>query len=524
MPAAVSLPALVEQRSISDPNDPFLTEAVTGRSSTYAEVHHRSLAWAAALDRLDIAEQQTVLTMLPPCADAVCAWIGIAWLHAYEVSVNTGYRGRMLRYVIEDSQATVAVVHADYWLEFDRAATDTAISTVILLGGSDEKSDTLTVLKVDDVVTSRGERTYFPPAAHEIAAIIYTSGTTGPSKGVMLPWAQVDATADGIAPSHLFGPGDAFYSPFPMFHMSSKGPLVSMAKVGGTFVIKPRFDTKTFWQDVQRFGVTTTILIGAIVQFLLGEDERDSDAESSLRDALMLPLPPDLAGFEKRFGLRARTTFNMTETSCCIISDGYDVPNSQTCGVLRPGFSARIVDSNDFEVPDGQVGELVLRADDPWTLMAGYWGKAEATVDAWRNQWLHTGDSFRRDADGNYYFVDRLKDAIRRRGENISSAEVEADVNAHPDVLESSAVAVPSDQSEDEIMVFVVLKDNRKLTAEALASFLGDRMAPFMVPRYIEFLAALPKTPTHKIRKAELRTQGVSSATFDRGDGRRSKA
>jgi crotonobetaine/carnitine-CoA ligase len=225
----------------------------------------------------------------------------------------------------------------------------------------------------------------------------------------------------------------------------------------------------------------------------------------------MLPIMANVKEFERRFGLRVRSTFNMTETSCCILT-GADRANATSCGRVRPGFEARVVDENDAEVPDGQLGELVLRSDEPWTLMAGYWRKPEATIAAWRNLWFHTGDAFTRDADGNFYFVDRMKDAIRRRGENISSAEVEAEVNAHPAVLESAAIAVPSELAEDEVKIVVVLQPGQQVELPELVEFLKGRMAAFMVPRYIEIVGALPKTPTEKVRKAELRAAGVGAA------------
>jgi crotonobetaine/carnitine-CoA ligase len=280
--------------------------------------------------------------------------------------------------------------------------------------------------------------------------------------------------------------------------------------------MRPRFDTARFWSDVREYRATTTILLGAMANFLHQQPAHPDDATTPLRDALLLPLVGDVDGFRERFGLRVRTTFNMTETACCILSDGGDLADDTSCGRVRPGFQARVVDADDVEVGPGELGELVLRGDEPWTLMAGYWGKPEATVAAWRNQWLHTGDGFTRDADGNFYFVDRIKDAIRRRGENISSAELEEEVNAHPDVVESAAVAVPSEYGEDEIKLVVVPRPGTRPTPEELVAFLSDRVARFMVPRYVEIVDELPKTPTQKVRKVELRAAGVGPGTWDR--------
>jgi crotonobetaine/carnitine-CoA ligase len=211
-----------------------------------------------------------------------------------------------------------------------------------------------------------------------------------------------------------------------------------------------------------------------------------------------------------------RTAYAMTECSPPI-GTGWDISNPLSCGTLRPGYEARIVDAHDFEVPPGEIGELIVRHKEPWKLFLGYFGMPDKTVESWRNGWLHTGDAFRRDAEGNYYFVDRFKDAIRRRGENISSFEVELHVNAHPEVQESAAVAVPSEWGEDEVKVVVVRKPDSELKPEVLVQFLARTMPKFMVPRYVEFVGSLPKTDaTMRVRKVELRVNPINENTWDR--------
>jgi crotonobetaine/carnitine-CoA ligase len=289
-----------------------------------------------------------------------------------------------------------------------------------------------------------------------------------------------------------------------------------MALLGSTVVIREAFDTQVFWSEVERYRCTTTLLLGAMANFIHRQPARPDDADTPLRSVIMVPLIPELDAFKERFGVRVCTTFNMTEVSAPIASCGWDPANTQTCGRPRPGYECRIADERDQPLPPGKVGELLVRTDEPWKLMAGYWGKPEETARALRNQWVHTGDGFTRDEDGNFYFVDRLKDSIRRRGENISSIEVEADVNQHPAVLESAAIAVPSEWGEDEVKVAVVLKEGETLRPEELVEFVIARMPHFMVPRYIEFVAALPKTQTQKIRKEELRAAGITDATWDR--------
>ena len=233
----------------------------------------------------------------------------------------------------------------------------------------------------------------------------------------------------------------------------------------------------------------------------------------------MAPLGACYEQFSKRFGTRICTVYNSTESGVAIRS-GWNPTNARTVGRVRegyPGFEVRLVDEHDFEVPDGTPGECVIRAYVPWVMNAGYLNNDAATAAAWRNGWFHTGDALTRTPDGDYVFVDRLKDVIRRRGENISSFEVEADVLQDPDILECAAVAVPADSSEDEILLFVVTRSGTSIEPQELCADLEGRMARFMVPRYIEIIDELPKTQaTQRIIKADLRQRGLGPHTWDR--------
>jgi crotonobetaine/carnitine-CoA ligase len=229
----------------------------------------------------------------------------------------------------------------------------------------------------------------------------------------------------------------------------------------------------------------------------------------------MVPLSDDAAAFADRFGVEVITTFNMTETSWPIVSERNPTVRG-TCGRPRPGIDARIVDDNDCEVAPGAVGELILRSDRPWAMNHGYHGDPEATARAWRNGWFHTGDAFRRDAEGNFFFVDRMKDAIRRRGENISSFEVEAEIGAHDAVREVAVVGVPSALGEDDVLAVVAPVEGLKIDPVALLDYLRPRMAHYMIPRYVRVMPELPKTPTQKVQKHLLRAEGVTPDTWDR--------
>jgi crotonobetaine/carnitine-CoA ligase len=252
-----------------------------------------------------------------------------------------------------------------------------------------------------------------------------------------------------------------------------------------------------------------------MTQFLLRQPPSDRDRDHPLRNVITVPWNQDSRAVAERYGIRMHTAFNMTELATPIRSAA-NPGQLGTCGQARPGVEARVVDAHDIEVPHGTVGELVLRTSRPWEITQGYYGNAQATADAWRNGWFHTGDAFRRDAAGSFYFVDRFKDAIRRRGENVSSFEVEAEALCHPAVLEAAAIPVPGEAGEDEVMLVATENAGHRIEPLSLLRFLEPRMAHFMLPRYIRVIAQMPRTPTAKIEKHKLRAQGVTPDTWDR--------
>jgi crotonobetaine/carnitine-CoA ligase len=497
----LSLPALLAARATSDADRVFM-DAIGGESLTFAELHARVQRWAGALRDLGVEAGTNVVTMLPNSIDAVTTWAAISYLGAHEVPVNTEYRGSILDYLVRNSQATLVITNEYYADHFH--GTDIPL-----------------VLTSADVFRAAAPVTEPPASAMRgLAAIIYTSGTTGPAKGVMVTWGQMHSTMTGTLPLADFGADDVFYAPFPAYHISGKGFVYLAALLGARIVLREAFSLSEFWADIRGYGCTTTAMVGAMANFLEGQPPQPDDATVPLRNVLMAPLLPGLDGFKERFGVRICTAYNMTELSVVFVSDGWSADNPASCGRLRsgyPGYEARLVDEDDDEVELGTPGELIVRTSVPWTLNAGYFDMPEATANAWRNGWFHTGDMFRADADGYYYFVDRNKDAIRRRGENVSSFEVEALVVGHDAVAEAAAVAVPSEYAEDEVMVFVVLAPDAVIIEKQLVVDLVDRMPRHMVPRYVEIVSELPKTDaTQRVQKVKLRERGVGPRTFDR--------
>jgi crotonobetaine/carnitine-CoA ligase len=308
---------------------------------------------------------------------------------------------------------------------------------------------------------------------------------------------------------------DRYMCNLPLFHVGGTIPVMGMLARGGSVAIITAFSTESFWRSLIETESTVVLLLGAMATFIAKQPPSPADTAHTLRKVIIVPLAEDAPRFAARFGVTVYTLFNMTEVSTPLVS-GPNPTRTGICGTPRPGVEVRLVDDNDCQVPPGATGELIVRSEGPWALNSGYFKNAEATVRAWRNGWFHSGDAFRMDDEGNYVFVDRMKDAIRRRGENISSFEVEAEIAAHPLVNEVAVVSVPSELGEDEILCIVAAIDGAVIDPAELIQFLIPRMTHFMIPRYVRVVPALPRTPTSKIQKHILRSEGITAETWDR--------
>ena len=438
-------------------------------------------------------------------------WLGIAWLRAVEVPVHTGYKGQMLEYTVNHVNARVAIIAEEFVEVFQAIRASLSPDLVVVVVGTAPKG----YRAAADVLDGPAAVGLAGPAHYDISSILHTSGTTGASKGVLIPWAQAHASAVGLVPIEALGEHDVWYSPYPLFHAGGKIPVYAMALVNGSVVIREKFSGTEFWADILEFGCTTSLMIGASASLVAQHFRRQKIQNSPLRWVLVSPPPADPQAFEKEIGVRLCSVFNMTEISAPI-STGWRQMTDRTCGKVRAGYECRVVDQFDEQVPDGEPGELIVRSDEPWTLNVGYSDMPEKTAEAWRNGWFHTGDMCVRSAEGEYYFVDRFKDAMRRRGENISSMEVEAMVVEHPAVNECAAYGVPAEYGEDDVKISITVADCGAFDPADLIDFLEPRMPSFMVPRYIEVLDELPRTPTEKVRKDVLRGAGLTPGTWDR--------
>jgi crotonobetaine/carnitine-CoA ligase len=393
------------------------------------------------------------------------------------------------------------------------AAVDrAALETVVVIGPERPEIPGLR-LEPEEALTASDA----PPPEAEIAPwdthmVIYTSGTTGPSKGVLSSYIHSYTAATGF---RNLGPGDRNLMQLPMFHVGGPYALLWALIYGGSTVVVEAFSVSRFWDVVRRYEITTVGLLGSMAQFLVKQPESADDTKHPLLSVIIAPFDENAIAFGKRFRVPIYTEFNMTELAVPLWA-GPNPQVSGSCGRPQPGVELRLVDEHDIEVPPGAAGELVVRAAEPWTISHGYLNDAAATARAWRNGWFHTGDLVRRDAAGNYFFVDRLNDALRRRGENISSFEVESAIVQHPAVREAAVVPVSGEGSDDEVLAVLALVPGAPLEPAALIEFLRDKLAYFMIPRFVRVLDALPKTPTHKVEKHVLRRAGVTADTWDR--------
>jgi len=512
-------PSLLAQRAVREPDRTCLIEAETDARITYRALYADSVHLAERLAALGVDADSSVATMLPHSIDTYRLWFGLAMLGAVEVPIGTRYRGRMLAHILEDSRATLLIIDAAHLPELRAALRDhsgAVLRTVVVRGAApgDGQLEGLTVLGLAELGGDpRGDpaEAAVPPelpAASRIALVLYTSGTTGPSKGVLVPWGQVHATVTGAFPPGTLHADKVIYGPFPPNHVGGRLFACLGIEFGVPTVIRHVFSASAFWTDIERYRCTTAGLVAAMAAILFNAPPRDGEEGTSLEDVLMVPLIPEHREFESRFGVRVCTSFNMTEVSIPIVS-GWSVEDWRSCGEVRsgpPGYQVRVVDEDDRPLGPGEVGELVCRTDRPWALNAGYHGRPQETTVAWRNGWFHTGDAFRYDDRGRFYFVDRAKDAIRRRGENVSSFEVEKELLDHEDVVLCAAIGVPSELGEEDIKAFVVTRPGSVLTEAELVAYVATKAASFMVPRYVELVDSLPVTDgTNRVKKAELR-------------------
>jgi crotonobetaine/carnitine-CoA ligase len=485
------------------------------RNWSFGEALDLATRSAGRLRGAGLQQGDRVALMCENRPEFIEVFLGTAWLGAILVPINTASRGLQLRHILENSGARLMVIEA------------ALLDALEHVGLESLKLETIWV--IDPPVLD----TKLPPMAKPLPglgspvaaaatrpgdtlAILYTSGTTGPSKGVCCPHAQYFWW--GLNTAHLLGVrgDDVLCTPLPLFHTNALNTFFQALITGATAIFESRFSASGFWKTLAVREATVTYLLGAMVPILLSRPPAEEERSHRVRIALAPGVPGHFhAEFAQRTGIALLDGYGSTETNFVI---GADIAQARpgTMGRVFEGFAARVVDAEDNEVPDGTPGELVLRAEAPFAFATGYFGTPEKTVEAWQNLWFHTGDRVIRENDGYYKFVDRLKDAIRRRGENISSFEVEQVLLSHPEIATAAAFPVRSELAEDEVMAAIVRQPGSALDEVAVVRFCETRMPYFAVPRFLEFVDALPTTENGKIQKYKLRERGITKLTWDR--------
>lgn len=521
MPSHSTLPQLVYQHAQQQP-DRTAIHSVGQGSASWSEVWERSCRWAAWLRDAGVQPGERVADLIHQSLEANYLWVGCGVAQAVEVSINHHFKGDWLRHALTISGARVLVTSQRYLEQLLPVVAGTGIATVLVFDGlpgtPPAMPEGVRLVAGDPLAHAPIGHGVEPTGAmHELAAVLYTSGTTGASKAVQVPWFMLQQLCRTYT-SYLKSTEPVYYFPYATYHLSGRVALYCAAITGGRTVVREVFSTSSFWEDVREHGCNWTILFSAPARFLANAPARADDRDHPLELVVVNPLLPETDALRERFGFRVYTTYGMTEVGIVMRSSIEDAVSANAGCVGKPeeGIEAQVVDENDYPVPRGQVGELVVRSRDPWRLTTGYQGAPEATAKVMRNGWFHTGDVFRIAEDGNFYYVDRSKDMIRRRGENISSVELESAVRTHPDVAEAAAVGIKSPLGDEDVLVAVVTRSGQPIDAIALRDHLQSRVPRYAVPRYVRSMRALPYTQaTERVQRHLIRDEGVTADTWD---------
>ncbi|MFT4119672.1 AMP-binding protein [Bradyrhizobium sp.] len=508
------------------PDRPFVRfEGEAARS--FADVHAMALRFAATLREAGVVRNDRVAMFAGNSAEHIALWFAINLLGASDAPINPALRGRTLAHAINLVEPKLLVADAELLPVLARDGLDLGRLNHVFWFGSAKQGlpalDGVTLVHLDGSAAPLAADSLPSLGPSDTASILFTSGTTGPSKGVVVTHAQAFLTARQTVEGLWVGSDDVYYCAHPLFHMSPRFCVVYAALLTGAAICFDRKFVAERWIDrIRESGATVTIGHGPLIEMIHQQPERPDDAQTKLTRLGTSPFPRHIArDFERRFGLKGIETWGMTEINIPCWHPIDEPLRVGSAGKIRQEwYDFQVIDSeSDLPLPPGEVGEFVIRPKLPWIVTPGYFRNAEATAKAQRNFWFHTGDSGYVDADGWVYFVDRLGDRIRRRAENISSYDIEVAANAHPSVLESAAVGVPSGfSSDDDVKLCVVARPGATIAPAELLSYLARELPHHMVPRYIECLGELPRTPTQKVQKAGLRASGVTTSTWDRKD------
>jgi carnitine-CoA ligase len=511
-----ALPELIRQLALLEPGRTIIEE-VGGGTISYAEFYELTSRWHGGLVRLGLGRDDRVVTLVDGGVAALAAWIGVGWTQAIEVPINPEYRGGMLANLIRKVAPRMIISLQRNLPRLHEVATTLGPLEAVIVPDAAAADDSYGLPVIRGAEFFVASDPAYVPREWDRAAILFTSGTTGHSKAVVVPWGQVamavSANFNGDSPGDY--PDGGYYVPWPLYNVLGRGGFDTAVRLRLRMVLRDGFSKSQFWRDIDAHRCTHTVLPFIVPWLLMAAPGKD-DADNCLVRAGVAPLTEDTPRFAARFGVKTSGAWASTEAGFPLSYVGADKPGC----VGRPisGYEVRIVDEHDIEVPKGTVGELVVRHERPWRQMIEYFGDPEATLRVWRNGWYHTGDSFRQDEAGDFYFVGRLKDYVKTRGHNVSMAELEEQLMLHPKVLEVGCVGVPTALSreggfeDEDIVAFVVLEDGAEADSEEIVAFASESLPKFMVPAQVRFIDELPRNDHNKMIKQVLRDLARSSA------------
>jgi crotonobetaine/carnitine-CoA ligase len=509
----------LRERAARDPDAPFVH--CTGEWVSAAELAAVTDRVAAGLFALGIREGDRVALILPNRNEFLELYFALAKLGAIQVPLNYWLKGEFLRYQLNDSGARVLIADAPGVSSAVPIVQGTAVERIVHVDALDP-TVSVAAIAYQEV---RACTTGFDEPEHRdsaVQSILYTSGTTGAAKGCMLPYGYYAAAGIALGQAELVIPGDTVFTAFPLFHAGGQAISLTAALMNDAAVhYEPEFSASQFMPRAAAAGATMLWGVGPMGMAILATPETPADRDNVLRLAAFVPMPPaQQAVFEERFGVPFTSEmYGQTECQPVTASPPSGPRSRGSLGLPAPHLEVRVVDDDDRSVAPGEVGEIVLRPREPNAMFCGYWGKPEASVEAARNYWHHTGDLGVADADGFITFVDRKKDALRRRGENVSSFELEAAIAKHPAVAQCAVCAVPSPLGEDDIKACLVLVPDGRAeppSPEELFEYFKSSVPYFAIPRYVEIRDSLPLTAaTGRVMKHVLRDEGVTDATWD---------
>jgi carnitine-CoA ligase len=484
---------------------------------TFADLATRSRTAAAALLGLGIRPGEAVALLLESCIELVDVWLAAAAAGVVSVPINIANRGDFLLHQLRDSRSVLVLVDATTAPALRSVAADLPdLRLVVTVGPVDQTGwpAHVRVVPVDALATAPVSLAPGHPDWNAPACVLYTSGTTGPSKGVVVTQHYLVTAARIVADAYGLTAADVTYGAVPLFHFSGMlGSVLAAVVAGSSAVVDRRFSVSATWDRVRRYGATGVIAVGSMILMLWNLPT--SDDEPTLRLLAGAPIPAELhRPIQQRYGCGIVTMYGMTEAFPLAVWTVADDAVPGSAGRCSRLFDVRIFDDDDAEVATGEPGEIVCRPRAPHVMFEGYLDNPAATLAQWRNGWFHTGDFGRIDAEGNVFFVDRKKDAMRRRGENISSYEVEQSVLKHPSVADVAAHAVPSEFGEDDVKICVIVRE--PVAPQELLAHCVERMPRYAVPRYIEIMEDLPRNAVGRVLKYVLRERGVTAQTWDR--------